>query len=1050
MIRKKKTEYYTPENQGKGLRLFLCAKWFTIAASLLLVGIIGLLLSFNYLNQKKIQNHTLHSKLLELSGRADIISYCIMERQNDIHELAISSDVNTFFNNKALGIDEKHGLKANRDSIKRNFQNFNDSIILGKARFFSGLILYSMAGDIVAEMQSDSSFPIILPAWQNLKDNLSVTPKIKLDKNGRGYLLLANPVGNLQKPDGYIIGLVSLDAIVNFFLSEHLIGNVKQPEIIDTLLLSIEDQMSFLDSPPELLAEKILQQARTTYGKMYNFRNDEESSKAHFSLAENLINNKKIIVFAVNLPVQNMGLIRIVEQNHLISPQSPLYKLFILAFLSSTVFCILFLAMQYRVKAKILEIKLFETAQKHEETEKINAALTIEVRHRQEIELQENRERLHLVIKATNMGLWDWSIQTGGLIINDRWAGIIGYTKAELSPISIQTWYNAVHPEDREHSQLLLKKHFARETDYYTCEVRMRHKKGHWVWVFDKGQVVEWSEDGLPIRMSGTHMDVSARKDMAIRLHESEANFRSFFETIADIIFVTGVERNILYSNPSAQIKLGYTSEEFIEKKVVDLHGATQGVEAHSLLSAMFRDERQSCSLPLVSRTGAVIPVETQVWSGQWNGAKALFTICKDQTAEQEAKQRFERLFRKNPVLMALSDVKTRTFVDVNNVFLENLGFSRDEVIGQTADQLNLYEDPAKAAAVIQDLLTTGHIVNRGMTVRCKNGLVLDGMFSGELINSQGTKQFLTVIVDITALKNAERQLHLANETLEKRVLERTRTVEELHSRMVIQDKMAAVGQLAAGVAHEINNPLNYVTTNFTVLKNYVNEMIEMIDRYRLLIKTQNSIGTVDNALLVQKDELHLDYVIDDIPALFEESENGFERIEDIVRSMREFSYIDRTEEFISYNLNKGIEETLLITKNSYKYTSKICREFGTIPNISCLPELLKQVFLNLIVNSAHAIASQKKQEKGLITIKTWHEQNEVVCELSDDGPGIPKEIQSRIFEPFFTTKAPGEGTGLGLSICYDIIVGKHKGEFMVNSLASGGTAFIIKLPIQR
>jgi len=103
-----------------------------------------------------------------------------------------------------------------------------------------------------------------------------------------------------------------------------------------------------------------------------------------------------------------------------------------------------------------------------------------------------------------------------------------------------------------------------------------------------------------------------------------------------------------------------------------------------------------------------------------------------------------------------------------------------------------------------------------------------------------------------------------------------------------------------------------------------------------------------------------------------------------------------------------------------------------------------------LIVNSAHAIASQKKQEKGLITIKTWHEQNEVVCELSDDGPGIPKEIQSRIFEPFFTTKAPGEGTGLGLSICYDIIVGKHKGEFMVNSLASGGTAFIIKLPIQR
>jgi two-component system NtrC family sensor kinase len=290
--------------------------------------------------------------------------------------------------------------------------------------------------------------------------------------------------------------------------------------------------------------------------------------------------------------------------------------------------------------------------------------------------------------------------------------------------------------------------------------------------------------------------------------------------------------------------------------------------------------------------------------------------------------------------------------------------------------------------------------------------------------------------------------LYLYKEHLEELVAERTKTVEEMHGRMIIQDKMAAVGQLAAGVAHEINNPINFVTTNFTVLKDYVTDMIEMIDSYRLYIKTQCSTGTLNNCLFDQETEVHLDYIINDIPDLFEESQRGFDRIERIIRSMREFSYIDRTGEFVSYNLNTGIEDTLIIARNTYSYASEICRDFGSIPEILCQPELLKQVFLNLIVNSAHAITSQKRDQKGLITIKSRHENNQLVCEFIDDGPGIPKKIQSRIFEPFFTTKQPGEGTGLGLSICYDIIVEKHKGEFSVNCPASGGTVFIIKLPI--
>jgi len=440
--------------------------------------------------------------------------------------------------------------------------------------------------------------------------------------------------------------------------------------------------------------------------------------------------------------------------------------------------------------------------------------------------------------------------------------------------------------------------------------------------------------------------------------------------------------------------------------------------------------------------------VETRVWPGNWNGSKALFGICKDLSAEQEAKQRFELLFRHNPALMALSSVETRNFVDVNNIFLKTLGFTRDEVIGKTAEQLGLFEESGKIIVAEQQLLTVRRVADLEMKVRCKNGEFIDGMFSGEMINNQGTKHFLTVMINITALKNAERQLLRVNENLEQRVLERTKTIQEMQGRMVIQEKMAAVGQLAAGVAHEINNPINFVATNFAVLKDYITDMIEMIDSYRIYIKTQCGSGTLNESLYEQEAGVRLDYIITDIPALFEESQRGFDRIERIIKSMRRFSHVDQTGEFVNSNVNVGIEDTLIITKSSYKYISEICKDFGTIPEISCQPELLKQVFLNLIVNSTHAIKSQKKEKKGLITITTRHKDDQIVCEFIDDGPGIPQEILSRIFEPFFTTKQPGEGTGLGLSICYDIIVKTHKGEFSVNCPAEGGTVFSIKLPI--
>jgi len=300
-------------------------------------------------------------------------------------------------------------------------------------------------------------------------------------------------------------------------------------------------------------------------------------------------------------------------------------------------------------------------------------------------------------------------------------------------------------------------------------------------------------------------------------------------------------------------------------------------------------------------------------------------------------------------------------------------------------------------------------------------------------------------------MKQVEDELRKSKETLEQRVQERSRELSEMHSQMVMQEKMASVGQLAAGIAHELNNPINFVHTNFATLTENFTDLADILASYRKLTNDMEprSYSSPELSAIQEKESsLQIDYILEDIPALFHESENGFKRIARIIQSMRDFSHVNYTGNLTYFNINKGIEDTLVIAGNVYKYHAEVRKELGELPDILCLPEQLNQVFLNLIVNSAQAIEAQQESGKGLITIRTWHEKQHICCEIADNGPGIPGDICSRIFEPFFTTKEPGKGTGLGLSISYDIIVYKHKGEMSVDCPETGGTVFTLRIPV--
>jgi two-component system NtrC family sensor kinase len=292
----------------------------------------------------------------------------------------------------------------------------------------------------------------------------------------------------------------------------------------------------------------------------------------------------------------------------------------------------------------------------------------------------------------------------------------------------------------------------------------------------------------------------------------------------------------------------------------------------------------------------------------------------------------------------------------------------------------------------------------------------------------------------------------LANQTWDivaKKIAEEER--ETLEYQLQHSRKMEMVGQLAAGIAHEINNPLNFIAINFANIQEVIADLQAMLKEYQTVTRKLEA-GTFNDSdlqRLRQKEvELALDTLVNDIPEILVESQRGFERISTIIHSMRNLSHQHTIDKKIPFDINKGITDTLVITHHEYSLCADIETTLGELPMILCNPEQINQVLLNMIINSVHAIQSQQRSSKGTIRIRTWFDSSNVYCSITDDGPGIPDTIRHDIFNPFFTTRSPGKGTGLGLSISFDIIVIKHNGKISVDTPARGGTVFTFSLPI--
>ena len=376
-------------------------------------------------------------------------------------------------------------------------------------------------------------------------------------------------------------------------------------------------------------------------------------------------------------------------------------------------------------------------------------------------------------------------------------------------------------------------------------------------------------------------------------------------------------------------------------------------------------------------------------------------------------------------------DEKDR-IVQWNTAAEKVFGISKAEVMGQTLPECNIQWDCDKITEAIN--LCKNH----------KKTIPLDDIL---FKRPDGTDGFLGLTINpVIGKEKKQLSILVFGADITKRKI--------MEAQLGEAQKLEAIGQLASGIAHEINTPTQYVGDNTQFLKEGFDDFATLLEKYNRLLKaTKQSepssqlVSEIEEAL----EAVDLDYLTEEIPNAIQQSLEGVERVTSIVRAMKEFAHPGSKEKTLT-DINRAIESTVTVARNEWKYVAEMKTDFADdLPEVSCLPGEFNQVILNIVVNAAHAISETIGNggvEKGVITISTHKAGDWAEIRISDTGPGIPEKIRSKIFNAFFTTKGVGKGSGQGLAISHSVIVDKHGGELTFETEIGKGTTFIIRLPI--
>lgn len=532
------------------------------------------------------------------------------------------------------------------------------------------------------------------------------------------------------------------------------------------------------------------------------------------------------------------------------------------------------------------------------------------------------------------------------------------------------------------------------------------------------------------------------------------------------MLLVEPTDLRVIVSNRVAQQALGYSKEQLLAMTIADIESSLQDI-------FYWEDVRSGQYLDVEAQEGlyhcadaSLLTVMKSIRVVQHDGKPLLLVQARDIRHERQVEDALEQTLSQlratlestgNGILVL--DWQGR-IASMNRLFSEM--WKIPEALLLAREDATIFEflaahviDPEVCRTRLQE------VVDRSETED------IFRLMDGRIFECKSRPQYLGERIigrvfgfcDITERQRAEEALRESRDQLETRVRERTadlqtanatlqaekRLQEELikklgeaQNQLLQSEKMASIGQLAAGVAHEINNPVAFVSSNLGTLQRYAQGMLMLLAAYE---RAEEALpANVLQDLNRVKQESDATYWRDDIGNLLTESLDGLLRVKRIVQDLKDFSHVDESERQWA-NLETGLDSTLNVVWNELKYKAEVVKEYGAIPQIECFPSQLNQVFMNLLVNAGHAI-----KERGRITVRTGQVGGDVWVEVEDTGNGIQPEHLGRIFEPFFTTKPVGEGTGLGLSLSYGIVQ-KHGGRIEVRSELGKGSAFKVVLP---
>jgi PAS domain S-box-containing protein len=653
-------------------------------------------------------------------------------------------------------------------------------------------------------------------------------------------------------------------------------------------------------------------------------------------------------------------------------------------------------------------------------------------RHGLEENLRLDKERFRRIL-ANMPDISYTSDQNGRTIyISPNVEEILGYSSQEVYANSEHLLIESLHPDDLDRVLSAFKALFETQTTFDE-EFRIRNKSGQWIWVHDRA-VRTHEENGI-LYADGTLSDITARKEAELDLQSKTALLEAQVNsTIDGILVIDPSGQKILQNTRFTEIfdipialfeqtddrpVLNYavglmkSPEEFLAK--------VEYLYAHPMETS--RDEIELKSGVILDRYSS--PVVDK--NGKYYGRIWTFHDISERKKNEETLRQLSLAVEQSPVSVVITDLNG-DITYVNRKFTESTGYTAEEVLNRNPRFLKSGYLSREAYAELWQTITKG------------------GEWRGKLRNRKKNGELFWEEATITPIFGPNREIshYLA---VKEDVTERL----EIEAQLRQAQKLEAIGQLAAGIAHEINTPAQFVTDNLQFIRDSWFAVSELIEKYRDLIGDceVNIPSSAKKSLSEIEQIADFKFISDEMPNAIEQGIEGARRIAKIVRAMKEFSHPDSADK-VQIDLYQAIESTITVARNEWKYVAEVATEFEKdLPLVVCYPGEINQVVLNLIVNAAHSIKDKPSCDgKGKITIRTAMRGDDVEIAISDTGLGIPDAIRTRIFEPFFTTKEVGKGTGQGLALAHSVIVKKHLGKIWFETEIGRGTTFFIHLPI--